>query len=107
DTLRERELASNTHIANKRRVTRQSVHIGTKLIQIGGAIATFVAGPGAPAAMALKLSALGIDSSLPFWRWIKEKGRDQAAANRARGEDGLTNKIFNADKSKAAKSRSR
>ncbi len=108
DTLRERELASNTHIANKRRVTRQSVHIGAKLLQIGAAIATFVSGPGAPAAMALKLSALGIDGSLPFWRWLKEKGRDQAAKNRARGvEGGLANKIFNADKSKAAKSRQR
>ncbi len=107
DVLRERELASNTHIANKRRVTRQAVHIGTKLIQIGGAIATFVSGPGAPAAMTLKLSAMGIDSSLPFWRWLKEKGRNQAAANRAKGGTGWTNKIFNADKSKAAKSRSR
>ena len=107
DTLRERELASNTHIANKRRVTRQSVHIGAKLLQIGAAIATFVSGPGAPAAMALKLSALGIDSTMPFWRWIKEKGRDQAAANRARGGAGWTNKVFNADKSKTAKGRQR
>ena len=107
DALRERELASNTHVANKRRVTRQAVHIGTRLVQIGGAIATFVSGPGAPAAMALKLSAMGVDSSLPFWRWLKEKGRDQAAQNRAKGETGVTDKIFNADKSKAAKSRSR
>ena len=107
DVLRERELASNTHVANKRRVTRQGVHIGTRLVQIAGAIATFVSGPGAPAAMALKLSALGIDASLPFWRWIKEKGRDAAAANRAKGEDGFTNKLFNADKSAAAKGRYR
>ena len=57
----------------------------------------------APAAIGLKAAAAGIDISLPFFRWVKQKGRDSAARNEAKGESGITNKIFNADKSSAAK----
>jgi len=101
--LEERELASDLSVANKRRVTRQAIHIGTNLVQVAGSIAALVSGPGAPAAVALKLSAAGVDASLPLFRWIKQKGRDVAAKNLAKGEPGRMNKIFNADKSTAAK----
>ena len=101
--LEERELSSDVQIANRRRVTRQAVHISTNLVQVGGSIAAIVSGPGAPAALALKLSAAGFDASLPLFRWIKQKGRDTAARNRAKGEQGYANKIFNADKGTAAK----
>ncbi len=101
--LEEMDLSSDLALANKRRVTRQSVHIGANLAQIAGAIATLVSGPGAPAALALKLAAAGVDSSLPLFRWLKQKGRDTAAKNVAKGETGISNRIFNADKTTAAK----
>lgn len=101
--LEELDLSGDLALANKRRVTRQAVHISTNLAQIAGAIATLVSGPGAPAALSLKLAAAGVDASLPLFRWIKQKGRDTAAANLAKGETGLSNRIFNADKSSAAK----
>lgn len=101
--LAEVELAGELGYINKKRVIRQSVHISTNLVQIAGSIATLVSGPGAPAPLALKASAAGIDLSLPFFRGIKQFGRNIAAKNRAKGTSGISNKIFNADKSSAAK----
>jgi len=101
--LEEMDLSSDLALANKRRVTRQAVHISANLAQIAGAIATLVSGPGAPAALALKLAAAGVDSSLPLFRWLKQKGRDTAAQNVAKGETGISNRIFNADKATASK----
>jgi len=102
--MEERELASDLEVANKRRVTRQAIHISMNLVQIGGAIGTIVAGPGAPAALGVKLAAAGVDASLPLFRWIKQRGRDAAARQRAKGiTTGLSNKLFKADKSTAAK----
>jgi hypothetical protein len=101
--LEEMDLSGELALANKRRVARQAVHISTNLAQIAGAIATLVSGPGAPAALSLKLAAAGVDASLPLFRWIKQKGRDTAAANLAKGQTGISNRIFNADKSSAAK----
>jgi hypothetical protein len=62
---------------------------------------------GAQAGVALKASAAGIDMSLPLFRSLKEFGRNQAAKNRAKGEGGIANKIFNADKATVAKLTSR
>jgi hypothetical protein len=101
--LAEIELVGELGYINKKRVIRQSVHISTNLVQIAGSIATLVSGPGAPAPLALKASAAGIDLSLPFFRAIKQFGRNIAAKNRAKGTSGISNKIFNADKSTAAK----
>jgi hypothetical protein len=101
--LAEVELVGELRYVNKKRVLRQSVHIITNLAQIAGSIATLVSGPGAPAPLALKASAAGIDLSLPFFRAIKQFGRNTAAKNRAKGTSGISNKIFNADKSTAAK----
>ena len=101
--LAEVELVGELGYINKKRVIRQSVHISTNLVQIAGSIATLVSGPGAPAPLALKASAAGIDLSLPFFRAIKQAGRNTAAKNRVKGTSGLSNKIFNADKSTAAK----
>ena len=101
--LAEVELAGELGSVNRKRIVRQSVHISTNLVQIAGSIATLVSGPGAPAPLALKASAAGIDLSLPFFRGIKQFGRNIAAKNRAKGTSGISNKIFNADKSSAAK----
>ena len=57
----------------------------------------------APVGISLKAAAAGIDTSMPFFRWVKQKGRDFAAKNVAKGETGISNRIFNADKSTAAK----
>jgi hypothetical protein len=100
-------LANALKTTNKRRIVRQSVHIGTNLVQIGASIAALVSGPGAPGAIALKAAAAGIDMSLPFFRWLKQRGRETAARNVAKGQTGLSNKIFNADKSDAAKLQAR
>jgi hypothetical protein len=66
-----------------------------------------VAGPGAPAGIGLKAAAAGVDVSLPFARSLKQWGRNKAASKQAKGQTGKSsrffNKIFNADKSTAAK----
>jgi hypothetical protein len=97
------ELAHVLEQTNAKRVLRQSIHISTNLIQVGASIATYVSGPGAPAALGLKAAAMGIDLSLPILRWVKQKGRDVAERNQQQGAPGLANKIFNADKSTSAK----
>jgi hypothetical protein len=99
-------LAGELRWVNQKRIVRQSVHITTNLVQIGASIATIVSGPGAPAAIALKATAAGIDTSLPFFRWVKQKSRDVAAKQAAtKGE--VTNKLFRVDKSSAAKLQAR
>jgi hypothetical protein len=103
EQLAEYDLAAMLRETNTKRVVRQSVHIITNLISIAGSIASIVSGPGAPAAIGVKAAAAGVDMSLPFLRWIKQQGRDVAARNQAKGEKGIANKIFNADKSTAAK----
>lgn len=101
--LAELDLAHMLRITNRKRVLRQSIHVGTNLVQIGSSIAALVSGPGAPAAIALKAAALGVDTSLPFLRWLKQKGRESAARSEAKGERGLADHLFDADKSTAAK----
>ena len=101
--IEEYDLATSLETDNKRRVVRQTIHIISNLVAIAASIASLVSGPGAPGAIALKAAAIGIDTSLPFFRWIKQQGRNMASRNEAKGEEGLTNKIFNADKSDTAK----
>jgi len=97
------DLVNSLKITNRKRVVRQSIHIASNLIQVGSSIATYVSGPGAPAAIGLKAAAMGIDLSLPITRWIKQKGRDIAERNEQSGTSGLANKLFNAEKSTTAK----
>jgi hypothetical protein len=105
--LTELELADELAVTNRKRIVRQSIHIGSNLVKIAGSITTLVAGPGAPAGVALKAAAAGIDVSLPLFRSLKQYGRNVAAKKQAKGETGKTskvfNKIFNADKSTTAK----
>jgi hypothetical protein len=106
--LAEVELASELGAANRKRVVRQAIHIGANLVQIAGSIAAFVSGPGAPAAIGLKAAAAGVETSLPFFRAIKQFGRNVAAKNVATtGKKGFAGHIFSADKSTAAKLQSR
>jgi hypothetical protein len=99
----QKDLAHALEQTNAKRVLRQSIHISSNLIQVGASIATYVSGPGAPAAIGLKAAAMGIDLSLPILRWIKQKGRDVAERNQQKGDPGFANKVFNADKSTSAK----
>lgn len=106
--LAEVELVSELGAANQKRVIRQSIHIGANLVQIAGSIAAFVSGPGAPAAIGLKAAAAGVETSLPFFRALKQFGRNIAAKNMATaGKKGIAGHIFNADKSTAAKLQAR
>jgi hypothetical protein len=97
------DLVNSLKITNRKRVVRQAIHIGSNLVQVGSSIATYVSGPGAPAAIGRKAAAMGIDLSLPITRWIKQKGRDVAERNLQAGKTGFANKVFNADKSTSAK----
>jgi hypothetical protein len=104
--IAELRLAGELRWVNTKRIVRQSIHITTNLVQIGASIASFVSGPGAPAALALKATAAGIDTSLPFFRWIKQKSRD-LAAERAAKKGEVSNKFLRVDKSSAAKLQAR
>lgn len=105
--IAEIELVSELKEANRKRIVRQSVHIASNALKIAGSITALLAGPGAPAGIGLKAAAAGIDVSLPVLRSLKQWGRNKAAHMRAQGKSGTTskffNKIFNADKSTAAK----
>ena len=102
EKLEEFGLVQELGSANRKRVVRQAVHIGSQLLKIAGGIANLT-GLGATAGVALKASAAGVDLSLPFFRTLKQWGRNMAAANLAKGETGVSNKIFNADKNTVAK----
>ena len=101
--LSELNLSKELSEANSKRVVRQSVHIATNLAKIAGAIITIVGGTGAPAGVALKAAAAGVDLSLPFFRSLKQYGRKKAAKSQVKGKSNLTTKIFNANKSSVAK----
>lgn len=102
--ISEYELANELGVTNRKRVVRQGIHINVNLAKIGGAIATLVGGYGAPVGIAIKAAASGVDISLPFFRAIKQWGRNQAAKDTVRGKTGtLSQKIYNADKSSAVK----
>jgi hypothetical protein len=104
--LSEYSLAGELKSANRKRIVRQSLHIGTNLMKIAGSITALVAGPGAPAGIGVKAAAAGIDVSLPFFRSLKQWGHNQAAKRQAKGQTGKVtkafSKIFNAYKSTVA-----
>ena len=97
------ELTSELSSANAKRVVRQSIHIATNLVKIAGSIVTIVGGTGAPAGVALKAAAGGVDISLPFFRSIKQYGRNRAGKTVAKGRKGVFAKVFDANKSTAGK----
>lgn len=101
--IEEYDLSVSLESDNKRRVARQAIHIVSNLIAIGASIASLVSGPGAPAAIALKAAAIGVDTSLPFFRWVKQQGRNAASRAEAKGAPLVANLVFNADKSDTAK----
>ena len=101
--LSELNLSKELSEANSKRVVRQSVHIATNLAKIAGSIITIVGGTGAPAGVALKAAAAGVDMSLPFFRSLKQYGRKKAAKAQVQGKNNLTTKVFNANKSDVAK----
>lgn len=103
DDLEEIDLAKELKSGNRKRIVRQSIHLGTELTKIAAEIAT-LSGAGAHAGIALKASAAGVDVSLPFFRALKQYGRKKAAKNQAKGKQGgLSQSLFNADKSDMAK----
>lgn len=105
--IAELELVSELKDANRKRIVRQSLHIASNALKIAGSITALVAGPGAPAGIGLKAAAAGIDVGMPILRSLKQWGRNKAAQKQSKGETGRSakffTKIFNADKSTAAK----
>ena len=101
--LSELNLSKELSSANAKRVVRQAIHIGTNLVKIAGAIVTIVGGTGAPAGVALKAAAAGVDISLPFFRSLKQFGRNKAGKAKAKGKKNIFTKVFSSKKSNAAK----
>lgn len=103
DDFEEIDLAKELKSGNRKRIIRQSIHLGVELTKIAGSIAE-LSGVGAETGIVLKASATGVDVSLPFFRSLKQYGRKKAAKNQAKGNEGtLSQRVFNADKSDMAK----
>lgn len=102
EKIEELDLTEELSSGNKKRVIRQAIHISTNAVKIAGNIAT-LAGVSAIAGITLQATAAGIETSLPFFRALKQYGRNVAAKNKAKGESGIANWIFNSDKSTKAK----
>lgn len=103
DDVGEFALVEELKGANRKRVVRQSLHLTAEAAKIAGAITT-LSGVAAPAGVALKASAMGLDLSLPIFRAIKQFGRNHAAKKLAQGK---TPKLFNPYKATDAKLDSR
>ncbi len=100
--IEELDLAEELRSGNRKRVVRQAIHIAANATKIAGNIAT-LSGAGAIAGITLQASAAGVETSLPFFRALKQYGRNIAANNKAKGESGISNWIFDSDKSTKAK----
>ncbi len=100
--LEELDLSEELSSGSKKRVIRQSIHISTNAVKIAGNIAT-LSGAGSVAGITLQATAAGVETSLPFFRALKNYGRNLAAKNQAKGESGISNYIFDANKSTKAK----
>jgi hypothetical protein len=106
EQLGEFELAKELGYVNRKRVVRQAIHIGTEIVKIAGEIANLASASGVAAGISigLKASASGIELSLPFFRAIKQWGRNRAANKMAKsGTFDDKASIFNWKKSTAAK----
>ena len=106
EQLGEFELSEELRYINKKRVVRQSIHIGTEITKIAGEIASLASASGVAAGIAigLKASASGIELGLPFFRAIKQWGRNRAARKMAEsGQYDDKASIFNWQKATAAK----
>jgi len=106
EQLGEFELATELGYINKKRVVRQAIHIGTEIMKVAGEIASLASASGVAAGISigLKASASGIELSLPFFRAIKQWGRNRAARKMA--ESGTYDdkaSMFNWKKATAAK----
>ncbi|MFN2134166.1 MAG: hypothetical protein ACK2VD_26835, partial [Anaerolineae bacterium] len=106
EQLGEFELAKELGYVNRKRVVRQAIHIGTEIVKIAGEIANLASASGVAAGISigLKASASGIELSLPFFRAIKQWGRNRAANKMAKsGTFDDKASIFNWKKATAAK----
>jgi hypothetical protein len=106
EQLGEFELATELGYVNRKRVVRQAIHIGTEIMKVAGEIASLASASGVAAGISigLKASASGIELSLPFFRAIKQWGRNRAARKMA--ESGTYDdkaSMFNWKKATAAK----
>ncbi|MBO0349044.1 DUF4157 domain-containing protein [Phormidium pseudopriestleyi FRX01] len=107
EDIEEVDLADELKSGNQKRIIRQSIHLSSDAVKIAGSIANLT-GVGATAGVALKASAAGVDMSLPFFRALKQYGREKAAESQAKGETGTFSQwLFNANKSDIAKLKER
>jgi hypothetical protein len=106
EQLGEYELAKELGYVNQKRIVRQAIHIGTEIMKVAGEIANLASASGVAAGISigLKASASGIELSLPFFRAIKQWGRNRAARKMAEsGKFDDKASIFNWKKATAAK----
>lgn len=102
EQIEELDLTEELSSGNKKRVIRQAIHISTNAVKIAANIAT-LSGAGAIAGVAMQASAAGVEVSLPFFRALKQYGRNVAAKTKAKGETGFSTWLFDSDKSTRAK----
>lgn len=106
DEAAEFTLATELRDANRKRVTRQGIHIATEMAKIAGAIAT-LSGVGAMGGGIVKGAAAATDLALPVARLAKQKARDSKAKKRAKAdlnEDQILQKgkFYHVDASKSS-----
>ena len=98
-------LVTELRDANRKRVTRQGIHIATEMTKIAGSIATLT-GVGAMGGGIIKGAAAATDLALPVARIAKQKARDSKASKMAKGklnQDDILkkSKFYNVDESKS------
>lgn len=102
DNVGEFAMATELRNANKKRVTRQVIHIATEFTKIAGEIA-ILTGAGALGGAIVKGAAASVDLALPVVRGAKQMGRDRAARKAAKGKSDKVSAAFDASKATAAK----
>ena len=106
DDVAEFTLVTELRDANRKRVTRQGIHIATEMTKIAGSIATLT-GVGALGGGIVKGAAAATDLALPVARIAKQKARDSKAGKMAKAAPNKSQilqkgKFYNVDVSKSS-----
>jgi len=108
-------LATELQSANEKRMVRAGVQIAADCISIAGSITQMITlfsggfdmGAGLLVGSGLKIAGASVKMGMPIIRWIKQKGRNKAASDMAKGKDSLMTKVFNGENSDAKKAEHR
>ena len=111
DDLEEYSFTYDMAHLNKKRNSKSIFKIGLSLTKIAGDVATLALGPGAPAGIALKAAASGVELGSAGFSTLRQAGRNKAQKYKEQrsgtGSKTLTEKVFNADKSDDSKNKKR